>query len=47
MADVRYDEHGKITCMCWCATHVMVRRPRCSPFVLTVLQWAELSRHPL
>ena len=38
----RRDEIGPIRQMATAENHVMVRRPHCYPFVLTVKEWNEL-----
>ncbi len=40
----RYDEHGKITPLVRSGGYMMVRRPRCMPFVMTEKDWRKLSR---
>ena len=41
-----YDKHGLIRFMCESGGYVMVRRPRCMPFVLTLKEWAKLPKQP-
>lgn len=42
-----YDEHGKIMHMVTSGGYVMVKRPRCTPVVLSLKQWAKLSKEPV
>jgi hypothetical protein len=42
----RFDCHGEIRLMARADGHVMVRRPRCMPFVLTEKQWHNLRTEP-
>ena len=39
-----YDEHGKIVHMVTSGGYVMVKRPRCAPFVLSLKQWAKIPK---
>lgn len=39
-----YDEHGKIIHMVTSGGYVMVKRPRCTPFVLSLKQWAKIPK---
>lgn len=41
-----YDKLGKIQHMVTSGGYVMVRRPRCMPFVLTLKEWARLPKEP-
>jgi len=41
-----YDALGKIIHMVTSGGYVMVKRPRCVPFVLTLKEWAELPKEP-
>lgn len=44
--DVRpaYDRHGKLLYMCRSGGYVMVKRPRCMPFVLTLKDWSKMPK---
>ena len=37
--EVRYDKHGELRLMAEAEGYVMVRRKRCSPFVLSRKEW--------
>lgn len=41
-----YDEIGKIIHMVASGGYVMVKRPRCVPFVLTLKEWAKIPKGP-
>lgn len=41
-----YDWTGKIVFMCQSGGYVMVKRPRRMPFVLTLKEWAKVSKTP-
>lgn len=41
-----YDAHGKIVHMVTSGGYVMVKRPRCAPFVLTLKEWAKIPKEP-
>lgn len=41
-----YDQTGKIIHLCTSGGYVMVKRPRCIPFVLTLKEWARLPKEP-
>ena len=41
-----YDDYGKIIHMVTSGGYVMVKRPRCTPFVLTLKEWARLGKQP-
>jgi hypothetical protein len=41
-----YDRHGKINHMVSSGGYVMVHRPRCMPFVMTIKDWAKLPKEP-
>lgn len=41
-----YDERGKIVHMVTSGGYVMVRRPRCIPFVLALKEWARIPKEP-
>jgi hypothetical protein len=38
----RQDTHGRLRCIVEAEGHVMVRRPRCFPFVMSVRDWQAL-----
>ena len=42
-----YDAHGKIMHMVTSGGYVMVKRPRCGPFVLSLKEWAKLPKEPV
>lgn len=42
-----YDENGKIIHMVTSGGYVMVKRPRCAPFVLSLKEWAKIPKEPL
>jgi hypothetical protein len=42
-----YDEHGRIIYCCRSGGYVMVKRPKAKPFVLSLKEWAKVSREPL
>lgn len=44
MKDVRYDRGGKLTAMATADGYVMVRRPRCMPFVVSLRFWSNLPK---
>jgi hypothetical protein len=39
-----YDMHGKVMFMVRSGGYVMVKRPRCAPFVLTEKEWRKLPK---
>jgi hypothetical protein len=39
-----YDKHGKIVHMVTSGGYVMVKRPRCMPFVLSLKEWAQIPK---
>lgn len=39
-----YDMHGKITPMARSGGYVMVKRPRCAPFILSEKDWRKLPK---
>ncbi len=39
-----YDSTGKIMFLCRSGGYVMVKRPRATPFVLSLKEWAKISR---
>ncbi len=41
-----YDEIGKIIYMTQSGGYVMVKRPRCMPFCMSIKDWNKLSREP-
>jgi hypothetical protein len=41
-----YDDHGKIVHMVTSGGYVMVKRPRCMPFILTLKEWAKIPKQP-
>lgn len=46
MIAVRYDQIGKLTAIAVGDGYVMVRRPRCMPFVMNLKAWNLLSLSP-
>ncbi len=46
MVDQRdaYDSTGKIMFLCRSGGYVMVKRPRAIPFVLSLKEWAKISK---
>lgn len=42
----RYDEHGPVRMMVQEGGYYMVRRPGCTPFVLSKKEWAALHLYP-
>lgn len=41
-----FDAIGEIRYMTQSGGYVMVRRPRCKPFILTLKDWAKLPKEP-
>lgn len=41
-----YDPVGKLIFMVASGGYVMVKRPRCVPFVLTLKEWARIPKTP-
>jgi hypothetical protein len=41
-----YDKYGKIVHMVTSGGYVMVKRPRTTPFVLSLKEWARISKTP-
>jgi len=47
MVEKRYDAYGEIREMNRVDGYVMIRRPRCSPFVKSVKEWDGMSVEPI
>lgn len=41
--DIRYDKTGPIKAMAYADGYVMVRRPYCAPWVLSLKDWGKLG----
>ncbi|WP_291773787.1 hypothetical protein [Luteibacter sp.] len=41
-----FDDYGEIRHMVTSGGYVMVRRPKCRPFALTLEEWARLPKEP-